>query len=89
VVQLVDAGLVADIANLFTLTREQLLSLGRMGETSTTNLLAAIEAAKDKPLNRVFCALGVRGTGRSMSRRIARRRQLARWRVWRWSSPAR
>jgi DNA ligase (NAD+) len=72
VVQLVDANLVADIADLFTLTREQLLSLGRMGETSTTNLLAAIEAAKDKPLNRVFCALGVRGTGRSMSRRIAR-----------------
>ncbi|MFJ7199456.1 MULTISPECIES: NAD-dependent DNA ligase LigA [unclassified Streptomyces] len=72
VVQLVDAGLVADFADLFTLEREQLLGLERMGETSTDNLLAAIEAARAQPLSRVFCALGVRGTGRSMSRRIAR-----------------
>ncbi|WP_190079268.1 NAD-dependent DNA ligase LigA [Streptomyces longisporoflavus] len=72
VVQLVDAGLVADIADLFALTRDQLLGLERMGETSTDNLLAAIEAAKSQPLSRVLCALGVRGTGRSMSRRIAR-----------------
>ncbi len=72
VVQLVDAGLVADLADLFALTREQLLGLERMGETSTDNLLAAITAAKGQPLSRVLCALGVRGTGRSMSRRIAR-----------------
>ncbi|GLW98523.1 NAD-dependent DNA ligase LigA [Microtetraspora sp. NBRC 16547] len=72
IVQLVDAGLIADFADLFTLTREQILGLDRMGETSTDNLLAAIERAKAKPLNKVFCALGVRGTGRSMSRRIAR-----------------
>ncbi|MFB6777118.1 NAD-dependent DNA ligase LigA [Streptomyces sp. NPDC056352] len=72
VVQLVDAGLVSDFADLFTLEREQLLSLERMGETSTDNLLAAIETARTRPLSRVFCALGVRGTGRSMSRRIAR-----------------
>ncbi|MFG2590023.1 NAD-dependent DNA ligase LigA [Streptomyces sp. NPDC048438] len=72
VVQLVDAGLVRDFADLFTLERDQLLSLERMGETSTDNLLAAIETARTRPLSRVFCALGVRGTGRSMSRRIAR-----------------
>ncbi|MFF4259837.1 NAD-dependent DNA ligase LigA [Streptomyces sp. NPDC001663] len=72
IVQLVDAGLVADLADLFALTREQLLGLERMGETSTDNLLAAITAAKQQPLSRVLCALGVRGTGRSMSRRIAR-----------------
>ncbi|MER5893491.1 NAD-dependent DNA ligase LigA [Streptomyces sp. NPDC001876] len=72
VVQLVDAGLVSDFADLFTLGREQLLSLERMGETSTDNLLAAIDTARTRPLSRVFCALGVRGTGRSMSRRIAR-----------------
>ncbi|MFF1646642.1 NAD-dependent DNA ligase LigA [Streptomyces sp. NPDC058240] len=72
VVQLVDAGLVADFADLFTLDREQLLGLERMGETSTDNLLAAIGTARTQPLSRVFCALGVRGTGRSMSRRIAR-----------------
>ncbi|MEU8929074.1 NAD-dependent DNA ligase LigA [Streptomyces sp. NPDC048409] len=72
VVQLVDAGLVADLADLFTLTRDQLLGLDRMGATSTDNLLAAIGTAKRQPLARVLCALGVRGTGRSMSRRIAR-----------------
>ncbi|MGQ4378561.1 NAD-dependent DNA ligase LigA [Streptomyces sp. SAS_267] len=72
VVQLVESGLVADLAGLFGLTREQLLGLERMGETSTDNLLAAIETAKGRPLSRVLCALGVRGTGRSMSRRIAR-----------------
>ncbi|MFD6995343.1 NAD-dependent DNA ligase LigA [Streptomyces mirabilis] len=72
VVQLVEAGLVADLADVFALTREQLLALERMGETSTDNLLAAIGAAKTQPLSRVLCALGVRGTGRSMSRRIAR-----------------
>nr|WP_234307380.1 MULTISPECIES: NAD-dependent DNA ligase LigA [unclassified Streptomyces] len=72
VVQLVDAGLVSDLADLFALTREQLLGLERMGETSTDNLLAALGAAKGRPLARVLCALGVRGTGRSMSRRIAR-----------------
>ncbi|MFG3182428.1 NAD-dependent DNA ligase LigA [Streptomyces nigra] len=72
VVQLVEAGLVTDLADLFTLTRQQLLCLERMGETSTDNLLAALAAAKGQPLSRVLCALGVRGTGRSMSRRIAR-----------------
>ncbi|GAA2999881.1 NAD-dependent DNA ligase LigA [Streptomyces lactacystinicus] len=70
-VQLVEAGLVADLADLFTLTREQLLTLERMGETSADNLLAAIATARTQPLNRVFCALGIRGTGRTMSRRIA------------------
>ncbi|WP_327086271.1 NAD-dependent DNA ligase LigA [Nonomuraea sp. NBC_01738] len=70
--QMLDAGLIADFADLFTLTREQLLDLERMGETSTDNLLAALERAKGRPLSRVFCALGVRGTGRSMSRRMAR-----------------
>ncbi|WP_344338184.1 NAD-dependent DNA ligase LigA, partial [Kitasatospora putterlickiae] len=70
-VQLVEAGLVTDIADLFTLTRDQLLALERMGDTSTDNLLAAIGTARSRPLARVFCALGVRGTGRTMSRRIA------------------
>ncbi|MFD0569550.1 NAD-dependent DNA ligase LigA [Kitasatospora gansuensis] len=70
-VQLVESGLVADLADLFTLTRDQLLTLERMGETSADNLLAALETARHQPLHRVFCALGVRGTGRTMSRRIA------------------
>ncbi|MDH6130062.1 NAD-dependent DNA ligase LigA [Kitasatospora sp. GP82] len=70
-VQLVDAGLVADMADLFTLDKARLLTLERMGEVSADNLLAAIETARGAALNRVFCALGVRGTGRTMSRRIS------------------
>ncbi|GAA3828131.1 NAD-dependent DNA ligase LigA [Sphaerisporangium flaviroseum] len=70
--QMLDAGLITDFADLFYLTREPLLALERMGAVSTDNLLAAIERAKSQPLSRVFCALGVRGTGRSMSRRIAK-----------------
>ncbi|MGI5414594.1 NAD-dependent DNA ligase LigA [Actinomadura luteofluorescens] len=70
--QLIATGLITDFADLFTLTYDQVIALERMGETSTTALLAAIEGAKAKPLSKVFCALGVRGTGRSMSRRIAR-----------------
>jgi DNA ligase (NAD+) len=70
--RLVDTGTVADLADLFTLTREQLLALDRMGDASVDKLLVGIEQAKAKPLSRVLCALGVRGTGRSMSRRIAR-----------------
>lgn len=71
IVQLVDNGLIEDFADLFSLTRDQLLTLDRMAGKSADNLLAAIAAAKAKPLNRVFCALGVLGTGRSMSLRIA------------------
>ncbi|MFF0292472.1 NAD-dependent DNA ligase LigA [Kitasatospora sp. NPDC004615] len=71
IVQLVVQGSIEDFADLFTLTRDQLLTLDRMGDKRADNLMAAIEAAKTQPLNRVFCALGVLGTGRSMSLRIA------------------
>lgn len=70
--QLVGAALVADIADLFTLERAALLTLDRMGVTSVDNLLAAIDKAKGQPLSRVVAALGIRDTGRSLSRRIAR-----------------
>jgi DNA ligase (NAD+) len=71
IVQLVERNLVGDVADLFTLTRDQLLSLDRMGDKSADKLQAAIETARSQPLNRVFCALGVRKTGRSLSLRIA------------------
>lgn len=69
--QLVEAGLVSDVADLFTLTRDQLLSLERMGAVSADKLLANIEGAKSSALSRTVTALGIRGTGRSMSRRLA------------------
>jgi DNA ligase (NAD+) len=72
VTQLVDAGTVTDLADLFTLTETDLSGLDRMGATSAKKVVEEIAKAKDQPLSKVFAALGVRMTGRSMSRRLAR-----------------
>jgi DNA ligase (NAD+) len=73
VAQLVDRGSVNDVADIFTLELTALSELDRMGLTSAQKILDQIEAARNRPLSRVFAALGVRMTGRSMSRRLARR----------------
>jgi len=70
--QLVASGRVKDVADLFTLTEADLSGLERMGETSAKKVVEQITNARTRPLSRVFCALGVRMTGRSMSRRLAR-----------------
>jgi DNA ligase (NAD+) len=71
VAQLVEAGMVADLADVFSLTAERLTGLERMGETSAAKVVAELEGAKALPLSRVLTALGVRLTGRRMCRRIA------------------
>jgi DNA ligase (NAD+) len=71
VAALVESGDVTDIADLFTLTVEQLTTASGSAKRGT-KLAEQIAVAKSLPLSRVFCALGVLGTGRSMSRRIAR-----------------
>jgi DNA ligase (NAD+) len=63
VLQFIDNGLVKDPSDLYTLTKEQLLALERMGEKSADNLLAAIEASKEPPLSRFIFALGIRHVG--------------------------
>ncbi|OKK22155.1 DNA ligase [Streptomyces sp. CB00455] len=68
---LVEAGAVRDVADLFTLDHAR-LALAAGSDKRAVRLREQIEAAKDRPLSRVFCALGVLGTGRGMSRRIAR-----------------
>lgn len=68
---LVDSGRVRDVADLFTLDHAALAQAAG-SERRAVKLLEQIEAAKGRPLSRVFCALGVIGTGRGMSRRIAR-----------------
>jgi DNA ligase (NAD+) len=55
--------LVRDIADVYSLTKEKLVQLERMGEKSAENLLAGIEASKQRPLGRVLFALGVRHVG--------------------------
>lgn len=71
VTQLADAGLVGDIADLYTLTADQLLPLERMGQKSVTNLLAAISASRDQPLWRLLAGLGIPHVGVTMARTLA------------------
>lgn len=61
--QLYTSGLVQDVSDLYCLTKEQLLSLERMGEKSATNLLSAIEASKANSLEKLLFGLGIRHVG--------------------------
>ncbi|MCX5820397.1 MAG: NAD-dependent DNA ligase LigA [Deltaproteobacteria bacterium] len=71
VTQLVTNGLIRDPADLFFLTREQLLGLERMAEKSASNLLEAIARAKNPPLDRLIFALGIRHVGEHTAKRLA------------------
>ena len=61
--QLLESGLVKDIADLYALRKEDLISLERMGEKSAENLINAIEQSKSLPLSRLLNSLGIRFTG--------------------------
>lgn len=61
--QLIEAELVGDVADLYVLTVEKLLPLERFAEKSATNLVAAIEASKERGLYRFLFALGIRHVG--------------------------
>jgi DNA ligase (NAD+) len=63
VIALVDGGLVKDFADIFTLTKEQIMNLERFAELSAENLLSAIEFKKSPPLARFIFALGIRHVG--------------------------
>jgi DNA ligase (NAD+) len=71
VTQLCEAGLVTDVADLYTLTAEQLLPLERMGEKSVSNLLDAIAASRNQPLWRLLAALGIPHVGVTVARTLA------------------
>src|SRR5207237_10315466 len=66
--QLVERGMVHTPADLYTLTREQWLSLERMGDKSVDNLLAALERSKSTSLKRFIYALGIRLVGEATAR---------------------
>jgi DNA ligase (NAD+) len=59
----VEEGLIQDVADFYHLDRDQILALEGFDQKRTDNLLAAIEASKDRPLRRVIAALGIRGVG--------------------------
>lgn len=60
---LVDAGLVADLADIYTLKKDQLLALERFAELSAQKLIDAIAAKKQPPLERFIFGLGIRHVG--------------------------
>ena len=73
VAQLIEAGLIADVADLFFLRVEQLEVLEGFGELSATSLVREIAKAKIAPLSRVLVGLGIRHVGPVAARELARR----------------
>ncbi len=69
--QLVDAGLVKNPADLFDLTREQLINLDRMGEKSADNLQRELQASKVTTLPRFLYSLGIRDVGEATALGLA------------------
>jgi DNA ligase (NAD+) len=61
--QLTERGLVKNVADLYKLTKDALLTLDRLGEKSAENVLAEIDASKQLPLERVIYGLGIRFVG--------------------------
>ncbi|MFP5107119.1 NAD-dependent DNA ligase LigA [Neobacillus sp. C211] len=69
--QLFAEKLIADVADIYKLTREQLLTLERMGEKSATNLIKAIEISKDNSLEKLLFGLGIRHVGAKAAKTLA------------------
>lgn len=69
--QLYDAELIKDVADLYTLEKEELVKLERVGDKKATNLLSAIENSKSQPLQKLLFGLGIRFLGQKASRLIA------------------
>ncbi len=71
--QLVEKGLIKDVSDLYTLSRQDLLTLEGFAELSTTNLLASIESSKSTTLERFIYALGILHVGSVASRQLAKK----------------
>lgn len=73
VAELHAAGLIRDVADLYALTKEQLLSLGKgWGERSAEQVVAGIEASKAIPFEQVLFAIGIRHVGETVAKKLAR-----------------
>ncbi|UUA73515.1 NAD-dependent DNA ligase LigA [Cellvibrio sp. QJXJ] len=69
--QLVDLGLVNNLADIYSLSREQLSAMERMGEKSADNILSALETSKKTTLAKFIYALGIREVGEATARNFA------------------
>jgi len=70
--QLIAAGLVKDVADLYRLKKEDLLKLEGFAEKKAENLLQAIQDSKNRPLQRLIFALGIRGVGEVLANDLTR-----------------
>jgi DNA ligase (NAD+) len=70
--QLIQEGMIQDVGDIYALPeyRERLLALEGFAEKKVDNLLAAVEASKDQPLERVVTALGIQGVGGVVARTL-------------------
>ncbi len=68
---LINAGLVKDAADLYSLRQEEIAALERMGEKSAANLLTAVEKSKEAGLARLLCAFGIRQVGQKAAKVLA------------------
>ncbi len=69
--QLYRSGLVNNIADLYSLTKDQLLDLERFADKSADNLIKSIDNSKKVPFDRVLFALGIRYVGETVARKLA------------------
>jgi DNA ligase (NAD+) len=69
--QLIDAELISDVADLYSLQKEDLLELDKFAEKKAQKLLDAIEASKERPLMRLIAGLGIRHIGEVAARALA------------------
>ncbi len=70
--QLVDAGLLVDPADIYSLTVEELVAMPRLGDKSARALVDAIEASKQQPLSRLMVGLGIKHVGPSAAQALER-----------------
>jgi DNA ligase (NAD+) len=71
--QLLDAGLIHDVADLYGLTTAQLIELERFATQSAEQLVAAIDASRHQPLSNLLFGLGIRHVGKTVAQLLARR----------------
>lgn len=71
-ITLIHNGLITDVADLYYLSKQRLLEIERMAETSTDNLLSSIEASRHRPLSRLITSLGIIHVGNEVASNLAR-----------------
>ncbi len=69
--QLVDKGLIKDVADIYYINKQKLIELERMADKSAQNIIDAIEKSKTKPLSKFLYALGIRHVGETTAEDLA------------------